>query len=56
MMHPADFHTQVYVGKLGNAYMYETTIAGQTDFFYGFGTLWVTKSQVSLRRAPTRRL
>lgn len=40
---------QVYVGKLGNAYMYESEVAGQTDFFYGFGTCWITDSLVSLR-------
>jgi pectinesterase len=27
--------TQVHVGKLGNAYFYRNTIAGETDFFYG---------------------
>ncbi|KAI1436417.1 carbohydrate esterase family 8 protein [Xylaria sp. CBS 124048] len=31
----------VYIGKLGNAYMYDTIIAGQTDFLYGFGTLFI---------------
>jgi len=41
--------TQVYIGKLGNAYMYDCEIAGQTDFFYGFGTCWVTESAVTLR-------
>lgn len=40
---------QVYIGKLGNAYMYESEIGGQTDFFYGFGTCWVTDSIVSMR-------
>jgi pectin methylesterase-like acyl-CoA thioesterase len=29
--------------------MYKCIIGGQTDFFYGFGTLWVTNSQVKLR-------
>jgi len=29
--------------------MYDCEIAGQTDFFYGFGTCWVTNSEVSLR-------
>jgi hypothetical protein len=29
--------------------MYDSEIAGQTDFFYGFGTCWVTKSAVTLR-------
>jgi len=40
---------QVYIGKLGNTYMYKSAIAGQTDFFYGFGTLWVQSSDVLLR-------
>lgn len=40
---------QVYIGKLGNAYMTHCNIAGQTDFFYGFGTLWVEDSLISLR-------
>lgn len=43
------YQDTVYVGKLGSAYMYGTTIAGQTDFFYGFGTLWVQSSSVALR-------
>jgi hypothetical protein len=29
--------------------MYESEVAGQTDFFYGFGTCWVTDSEVTLR-------
>jgi pectin methylesterase-like acyl-CoA thioesterase len=28
---------------------YDSIIAGQTDFFYGFGTLWVTHSSIALR-------
>ncbi|CAN8100158.1 unnamed protein product [Discula destructiva] len=39
----------VYIGKLGNAYFYDVVVAGQTDFLYGFGTLYVTKSTLSLR-------
>ncbi|KUI57599.1 Putative pectinesterase 11 [Cytospora mali] len=39
----------IYVGKLGNAYFYDTVVAGQTDFLYGFGTLYITKSALSLR-------
>ncbi|POS74574.1 pectinesterase [Diaporthe helianthi] len=39
----------VYVGKLANAYFYDTVVAGQTDFLYGFGTLYITKSTLSLR-------
>lgn len=37
------------MGKLGNAYFYENEVAGQTDFFYGFGTAWIQSSKVSLR-------
>jgi len=37
------------VGKLGNAYFYKNEIAGQTDFFYGFGTAWIQSSIVTLR-------
>jgi pectin methylesterase-like acyl-CoA thioesterase len=29
--------------------MYDCEIAGQTDFFYGFGTCWVTNSEITLR-------
>lgn len=43
------YQDTVYVGKLGNAYMYNSTIAGQTDFLYGFGTLWIQSSLLSLR-------
>ncbi|KAH8601916.1 pectin methylesterase family protein [Bisporella sp. PMI_857] len=39
----------IYIGKLGNAYFYDTIVAGQTDFLYGFGTLWIEKSTLSLR-------
>ncbi|KAK3336859.1 carbohydrate esterase family 8 protein [Cercophora scortea] len=39
----------LYVGKLGNAYFYDTIIAGQTDFLYGFGTAYVEQSVLSLR-------
>ncbi|KAJ4411704.1 hypothetical protein N0V82_008940 [Gnomoniopsis sp. IMI 355080] len=39
----------VYVGKLGNAYFYDVVVAGQTDFLYGFGTLYIAKSTLSLR-------
>ena len=41
--------SQVYVGKLGNAYFYKSIIAGQTDFLYGFGTAWIQSSELQLR-------
>lgn len=40
---------QIYIGKLGNAYFYDTVVAGETDFLYGFGTLYITHSTLSLR-------
>ncbi|USW55585.1 Putative pectinesterase, catalytic, pectin lyase/virulence factor [Septoria linicola] len=43
------YQDTVYIGKLGNAYMYDCIIGGQTDFFYGFGTLWVQSSRILLR-------
>ncbi|KAI1427430.1 carbohydrate esterase family 8 protein [Xylaria sp. FL1777] len=39
----------VYIGKLGNAYFYDTVVAGETDFLYGFGTLFIEASSLSLR-------
>ena len=41
--------SKIYVGKLSNSYMSQSDVAGQTDFFYGFGTCWVTNSAVTLR-------
>lgn len=46
---PSISHPQVYVGKLGNAYIAKSEIAGQTDFLYGFGTCWITDTSLSLR-------
>ncbi|KAJ3123414.1 hypothetical protein HK100_011609 [Physocladia obscura] len=43
------YQDTVYVGKLGNAYFYDNEIAGETDFFYGFGTAWVNSSLITLR-------
>lgn len=40
---------KVYIGKLANAYFYDTIVAGQTDFLYGFGTLYVAQSHLALR-------
>ncbi|KAI1339285.1 pectin methylesterase family protein [Xylariaceae sp. FL0016] len=39
----------VYIGKLGNAYFYDSIVAGETDFLYGFGTLYIQNSTLSLR-------
>lgn len=43
------YQDTVYVGKLGNAYMSGGEVAGQTDFFYGFGTLYASRIAVTLR-------
>lgn len=40
---------QVYIGKVGNAFFYDSIIAGQTDFLYGFGTAYIEQSTLSLR-------
>ena len=41
--------SQIYVGKLGNAYFKNGEVAGETDFFYGFGTAWVEQTSIALR-------
>lgn len=43
------YQDTVYIGKLGNTYVYQGEIAGQTDFMYGFGTLWVQSARIALR-------
>ncbi|CAK7236995.1 hypothetical protein SBRCBS47491_009826 [Sporothrix bragantina] len=43
------YQDTVYVGHLGNAYLYGCEVAGETDFLYGFGTAWLEACQVSLR-------
>ncbi|KAF2235482.1 carbohydrate esterase family 8 protein [Viridothelium virens] len=43
------YQDTVYVGKLASVYMKGGTVAGQTDFFYGFGTLWAQGISVLLR-------
>ncbi|KAJ8064656.1 hypothetical protein OCU04_006979 [Sclerotinia nivalis] len=43
------YQDTIYVGKLSNSYMSKSVVAGQTDFFYGFGTLWVNNTQIYLR-------
>lgn len=40
---------QVYLGKNGSAYFYESIIGGQTDFLYGFGTAWLQSCDIQLR-------
>ncbi|KAF2464698.1 pectin methylesterase [Lindgomyces ingoldianus] len=43
------YQDTIYIGKLGNSYMSHCSIAGQTDFLYGFGTLWIQASTLLLR-------
>lgn len=43
------YQDTVYVGKLANSYMKSCEVAGQTDFLYGFGTLWIERSTLLLR-------
>ncbi|CAJ2503411.1 Uu.00g108050.m01.CDS01 [Anthostomella pinea] len=43
------YQDTVYVGKLGNAFFYDSVVAGQVDFLYGFGTAWVERSTLALR-------
>lgn len=43
------YQDTIYVGKLGNAYFKNGEVAGETDFFYGFGTAWVEKTSIALR-------
>lgn len=40
---------QIYIGKLASTYISTSTIAGETDFLYGFGTLWIQDSELQLR-------
>ncbi|GMM33475.1 hypothetical protein DASC09_008000 [Saccharomycopsis crataegensis] len=43
------YQDTIFIGKLGSAFITESIIAGQTDFLYGFGTLWIDKSELQLR-------
>ncbi|EED18594.1 pectin methylesterase, putative [Talaromyces stipitatus ATCC 10500] len=43
------YQDTVYIGKLGNAYFFNSIIAGQTDFLYGFGTAWLQACSLQLR-------
>lgn len=43
------YQDTLYVGKLGRAFFWDSVVAGQTDFLYGFGTLWLSRSTLSLR-------
>ncbi|KAM0414587.1 hypothetical protein ACHAPT_013569 [Fusarium lateritium] len=43
------YQDTVFAGKLGNVFMHDSIVAGQTDFLYGFGTLFIEKSALLLR-------
>jgi len=43
------YQDTIYVGKLANSYMSHCEIAGQTDFLYGFGALWIEASDLLMR-------
>ncbi|KAJ1549506.1 hypothetical protein HK405_015581 [Cladochytrium tenue] len=43
------YQDTIYVGKISNAYFHNCTVAGQTDFLYGFGTAWFERSTLVLR-------
>jgi pectin methylesterase-like acyl-CoA thioesterase len=43
------YQDTVYVGKLGNTIMFDSVVAGQTDFLYGFGTLFIERSTMLSR-------
>ncbi|PSN66703.1 pectin methylesterase [Corynespora cassiicola Philippines] len=45
----SSYQDTVYVGKHANSYMASSAIAGQTDFLYGFGTLWIERSALLMR-------
>ncbi len=45
----ASYQDTIYIGKNASTYMRNCIIAGQTDFLYGFGTLWITDSTLLLR-------
>jgi pectin methylesterase-like acyl-CoA thioesterase len=45
----SSYQDTVYIGKWGSTYMHQCLIAGQTDFLYGFGTLWIEDSTLLLR-------
>ena len=45
----ASYQDTIYVGKNASTYIAYSAIAGETDFLYGFGTLWVKGSTLLLR-------
>lgn len=45
----ASYQDTIYIGKNASTYISHSSIAGQTDFLYGFGTLWIDDSELLLR-------
>ncbi|KPM45132.1 hypothetical protein AK830_g1376 [Neonectria ditissima] len=43
------YQDTLFIGKLGNAFFYDSIVAGEVDFLYGYGTLWIEKSALTLR-------
>ncbi|KAF2153825.1 carbohydrate esterase family 8 protein [Myriangium duriaei CBS 260.36] len=43
------YQDTIYIGKLGSSYISNSIVGGQTDFLYGFGTLWIQSSTLQLR-------
>ncbi|KAM5349605.1 hypothetical protein ACJ41O_006110 [Fusarium nematophilum] len=43
------YQDTIFAGKLGNVFMHDSIIAGQTDFLYGFGTLFIERSTLLMR-------
>ncbi|KAK5633989.1 hypothetical protein RRF57_009703 [Xylaria bambusicola] len=44
-----DLEVKLCSSKLGNAYFYDTVVAGQTDILYSFATLFIESPSLSLR-------
>ncbi|KAK5954864.1 hypothetical protein OHC33_003542 [Knufia fluminis] len=45
----SSYQDTIHVGKNASTYISHSSIGGQTDFLYGFGTLWITNSTLLLR-------
>ena len=45
----ASYQDTVYIGKKASTYISHSSVGGQTDFLYGFGTLWIANSTLLLR-------
>jgi len=45
----SSYQDTIYIGKNASTYISHSSIEGETDFLYGFGTLWITNSTLLLR-------